>query len=181
MPDNASRQLLTRFRHIREPYRMLLIGLCTIIVFIAGKTWPSLAYAVWGLFLAAVAVLLYEDLKEPVNYDSLHISAGVIEYTVAGQNKTIRLDEVSRLEFVREEALFPDLDGPYIESKWFVCLRDDTFVEVMDEWPHRRQLLRAFREHLPRFDEKAARKGLRAWGEGRWLCYKRDQAMTADL
>lgn len=164
--------MLDRIRQIREPYRMLLIGLCTIFVLIAGKTWPSLAFAIWALFLAALAALLYADLNEPVNYDSLRIDGGVIEYVVAGQPRAIPLAEVCRLEFVREEALFPDLYGPYIESKWLLRLKDGSFVEVMDEWPHRKQLLQAFCEKLPSFDEQAARQGLRAWGEGRWLCYE---------
>jgi len=163
--------MLTRLRHIPEPYRMLFIGLCTLVVMIAGYTWPNLAYAIWGIFVALMAALLYADLKEPVNYESIYISAETVEYIAAGQRKIIRLDEVSRLEFVREEALFPDLEGPYIESKWLVHTRDGSFIEVMDEWPHRKKLLKAFKESLPHFDKQAARKGFRAWGEGKWLCY----------
>lgn len=159
---------------------MLLIGLCTIVVLVVGKTWPILEYAIWAVFFTVMAALLYADLREPVNYDSMHISGGTIEYVVAGQKKVIRLEEVSKLEFVREEALFPDLDGPYIESKWLVQSGSHPWIEVMDEWPHRKRLLRAFREHLPHFDEAAARAGLRAWGEGRWLCYQGQGAGERD-
>jgi len=95
--------MLARLRHIREPYRMLLIALSTVVVLIAGKTWPNLEYAIWGFFLATMAALLYADLREPVNYESMHISAGIVEYVAAGQRSVIRLDEVSKLEFVREE------------------------------------------------------------------------------
>lgn len=173
-------QMLSRIRHIREPYRMILIGLSTIIVLIAGKTWPNLAYAIWAVFLAVMAALLYADLREPVNYESMHISAGIIEYVAAGQKNVIRLEEVSKLEFVREDALFPDLDGPYIESKWLIQSNSRPWIEVMDEWPHRKQLLQAFREHLPHFDEEAARAGLKAGGEGRWLCYQAQGAGKRD-
>jgi hypothetical protein len=45
-------------------------------------------------------------------------------------------------------------------------------VEIMDEWPHRRKLLRVFAEYLPEFDHDAARSGLKASGEGRWHCFQ---------
>lgn len=124
------------------------------------KTWNSLCNAV-----AACGA-------KPVNYESLHISAGCIEYVAAGQRHLIRLTEVSRLELVREEALFPDLDGPYVESKWVVQPDSGLSIEIMDERPHRRQLLLAFEVHLPGFDQEAAQAGLRATGEGRWLCWQ---------
>jgi hypothetical protein len=164
--------MFARLRHIREPYRMILVGLATAVVTVVGKTWPMLAYPAWGLFLAFMAVCLYEDLKEPVNYSSLEVSGGVIEYTVGPLKKVVRLAEVCRVEFVREEAMFEDLYGPYIESKWVVQSGSDTPTEIMDEWPHRKQLLRAFKAYLPHFDEAAARSGFKALREGRWICYE---------
>ncbi|MCM5681581.1 hypothetical protein M8A51_18810 [Schlegelella sp. S2-27] len=119
---------------------------------------------IWSRICSAAAA--------PVNYESMHVSAGRIEYVAAGQRHLVRLNDVARLEFVREEALFPDLDGPYIESKWRVHPCSGTSIEIMDEWPHRRQLLQAFKAHLPGFDQDAARQGLQAKGEGRWLCWQ---------
>ena len=168
--------MLSRIRHIREPYRMLLIGLSTLVVLIAGKIWPNLAYAIWAVFLTVMLALLHADLREPVNYESMHISAGIVEYVAAGQKNVIRLQEVSKVEFVREEALFPDLEGPYIESKWLIQSDSHPWIEVMDEWPQRQQLLQAFKEYLPHFKEEAARAGLKASGEGRWLCYQAQRA-----
>ena len=164
--------MLDRVRHIREPYRMLLIGASTALVMMISKTWPGISYLVWGIFIGSMALLLYFDLREPVNYESLHVSAGVVKYTAVGQQHVFRLAEVSKLEFVREEALFPDLDGPYIESKWVVQFTSRSSIEVMDERPHRKLLLRAFKEHLEYFDAGAARQGLEAHGAGRWLCYE---------
>jgi hypothetical protein len=163
--------MFARLRHIREPYRMILIAVATVVVMVVGKTWPPLQYPMWGLFLAFMSVCLYADLKEPVNYSSLEVSEGVVEYVVGPVKKVVRLAEVSRLEFVREEAIFEDLYGPYIESKWVVQSGSDTWTEIMDEWPHRKQLLKAFKAYLPHFDEAAARSGFKALREGRWLCY----------
>ena len=52
----------------------------------------------------------------------------------------------------------------------FHSKRDTTHIEIMDEWPHRKQLLRTFRKHLPGFDAAAAKTGFKARREGRWLC-----------
>jgi hypothetical protein len=168
--------MLTWLRRIREPYRLLYIGAGTLAILFIGRTSPYLGYALWALFAVTLAALLYADFQEPTNYESLRISAGTIEYVEAGTTHLIRLGEVVRLEFVREEALFPSLDGPYLETKWLVHSGGSTPTEVMDEWPHRKLLLRAFKEHLPRFDEEAARQALKARCEGRWLCYETPHA-----
>ena len=110
----------------------------------------------------------------------MHISAGIVEYAAAGQKHVIRLREVLKLEFVREEALFPDLDGTYIESKWRIQCASHPWIDVMDERPHRKQLLQAFREHLSHFNEEAAQAGLKARGEGKWLCYQAQGACERD-
>ncbi|HET7792363.1 MAG TPA: hypothetical protein VFL64_03165 [Rhizobacter sp.] len=157
----------------------------TLATLMASQAWPNLAVAIWAVFLSFIAAVLCADFvgvrAQPVNYESIHISGGTIEYLAFGQKSVIRLNEVTRLEFVREEALFPDIDGPYIESKWLLQSHDGPRIEVMDEWPHRKQLLQAFREHLPHFDEEAARAGLKARGEGRWLCYQASRTGEGDV
>jgi len=166
--------MLRRFRHIREPYRMVVIGCATGVVFTAGKVWPGIEVILWVLFLASMAALLYADLREPVNYDTIRVEAGAIEYVCGRRTTIIRLEDVQMLEFVREEALFPDLYGPYIESKWLIrSAGSDAAIEVMDEWPHRGLLVRAFLRSLPQFNESAARMGFRSFKEGRWLCYEK--------
>jgi hypothetical protein len=157
----------------KELLRQCLIGLCAAIVFVCAKAWPDYSYAIWGVFLAAIALSLFKDLRKPVNYDSIVIEGDTIEYCAFGQRKVFRLSEVTKIYFVREEALFPDLDGPYIESKWDIRTADGAFIEMMDEWPHRRKLLRTFKKHLYGFNRQVARAGFRARGEGRWLCFER--------
>ena len=162
-------------RRIGEPYRSMLIAALTFGALLAADRWPGFKFAIWAAFVVLVALLLLpdvEDLRKPVNYDDIRISGGTIEYVAFGRTHVIRLAEVSKLEFVREEAVFPDLYGPYIESKWVVWAGGPPSIEVMDEWPHRKLLLEAFRVHLPGFDDVAAKAGLGASGEGRWLCYE---------
>src|SRR3989441_4369552 len=121
----------------RESLRMFFIGLATVIVFISGKLWPRYESAIWAVFLIAVAFYMCIRLRQPVNYKSIVISEETIEYVGLGSRDVIRLDAIAKLEFVREEAVFPDLHGPYLEPKWVIQTASGAHVEIMDEWPHR--------------------------------------------
>ena len=165
---------------VREVPRIFFIGLIAGIVTICGYLWPHYAVAIWAMFLAAVAYYLYVDLRRPVNYKSIVVSENSIEYVALTGRSTISFDMIEKVEFVREEALFPDLHGPYLETKWLVQMAGSDRVELMDEWPHRSLLLRTFIRHLPGFDEVAAKTGLKARREGRWLCYERRPAVRID-
>ena len=158
--------MLARLRRIREFHRTLIfVGLAVIGVMV-GMRWPEISYWVWGICLGATALLVFLDHREPVNYDLLQITNGVLHYSAAGQNHLIPLVEITKLELVREVADFPDLGGAYIESKWIVHVANQSPIEVMDEWPHRKQLRQAYKTYLPNFDDHAARQGLKAWREG---------------
>ena len=109
---------------------------------------------------------------EPVNYQSLVLSPTLIEYVdLAGERHRLSFHEMTKVEFVREEALFPCLDGPYLETKWLIHTVDGRRTEVMDETPHRKSLLQAFARHLAGFDSGAAAEGLNSTEAGRWLCH----------
>jgi len=148
--------------------RPFLIGLATAAVFVSGKLWPKYEVAIWTAFLIAIVVYVYFEVRHPVNYRSIAISEQAIEYVGLGGREVIPFDAIARLEFVREDAVFEQ----YIESKWMIHTADGKHIEVMDESPHRGKLMRAFRKRLAGFDASAARKGFRAWGKGRWLCYE---------
>lgn len=172
--------LLNHFHRIREPYRMALIAILTVLVYAASKEWLSFQWVLWALFLGAMAIVLYCDVNEPVNYTSIRVSAGRIEYVCTGHETIVPMDKILKLELVREEAMFPDLDGAYIESKWVVQTEGSPRIEIMDESPHRKLLMQAFQSHLPGFDATAARAGLSASGEGQWLCYVNQNPTCAD-
>jgi hypothetical protein len=110
-----------------------------------------LALAVAGVFLAGKA---WPDLEAPL----WAVFLGAIGYHIYREEKK----PVVELGY-----------GPYLEAKWLVQMRDRRFVEMMDEWPHRRLLLRTFAEHLPGFDAAAAKKGIRSREKGQWVCFER--------
>ena len=159
--------MLNRWRNLSERLRSLIIGISTVLVFAAGKTWPNYSFTLWSIFAVLIAVVFYAEVSEPVNYDFIRFLDGAIEYGAAGQKHLIRFDEIARLEYVREHEIY--VSG--IESKWMVYFHDGSRREVLDEWADGRRLRRVFEKHLPGFDKKAARRGRRAWREGKWLCY----------
>jgi hypothetical protein len=145
-----------------------VIGLATIVVFVSGKQWPEYEVGLWAAFLTAIGIFLYIDLRKPVDYTSMTISDDVIEYVAFGQKDVIRLDEITGVRFVRELAAYE----AGIVSKWIVYTLNGKRIELAAEWPHKRQVMDVFAKRLPGFDVVSAKKGLRAWKKGVWLCYE---------
>jgi hypothetical protein len=155
------------FKRTAGMFHPLIYGAATLIVFFLGKLWPRYDFALWTVFLTVIAGHAYIELRRPVNYTSMAISEDAIEYVALGQRDVIPLKEIMKLQLVRERALF----DTGIESKWVVYMANGRRIEVMDEWPDRKRLMRLFAKRLPGFDVTAARSGLRAWKEGVWPCF----------
>jgi hypothetical protein len=115
----------------------------------------------------------------PLNYDSINIVDDVIEYTALGRTTLIHLSEVTSVKFVRAEALFEDLYGPYIETSWWIKVADEPYFEMMDEPPHRQILLETFIKQLRHFDDTAATAAFNATNEGQWICFDRSKNLGA--
>jgi len=149
---------------------------------IVSKVWPAyepalrvafyVGCAVFGAYVIATLVLV---TREPVNYKFLRLTDAGIEYADASPGvQSARWGEIESVIFYRDEALFEDM-GPYLESMWLVKKRDGKTFEVMNEVGNRGPLLRAFREYLPGFDAREARRGIRAWRtKGKWVCLRQE-------
>lgn len=163
--------MLRIFRRTEGMFHPLIYGLATLVVFFLGKRWPDIEFGLWMVFLAGIAIHLYIELRKPVNYTSMAISYNAIEYVASGQREVIQFDEIAKVRLVRERAVF----DTGIESKWVVFKLNGKWIEVMDQWPDRKRLMRAFRKRLPGFDAEAAKKGLRAGREGVWPCFESER------
>ena len=114
------------------------------------------------------------ELPGPFTYKSLFVDETQLRYVdLSGQVFVVAFDDIEKVEFVREEALFEDVFGPYLETKWLIHMRDRFAEEVMDEEVHRSMLLGAFLRELPHFQETAAAVALASNKEGRWVCFSR--------
>jgi hypothetical protein len=162
---------------LRFTLQYIAPALVTLAILIAGDTWPQYKawfwIGFWVLFVVGFGIYIYRVMDEPVNYKSIGITAAHIEYKVSIDHHIIAFQDIVNVEYVREQALFDDLYGPYLETKWMVKTADGKFVEIMDEWPDRRKMLRGFKNYLPGFDAGAAIQGIRSKKEGRWPCYAR--------
>ena len=154
--------------------------------FISGKIWP--AWSHWlhlGFYTLGSAVALRFILtvvripQPPVNYRSLQLSDTALEYVgLAGQPQIAAWNEIESIVFYRDEALFPDITGPYLETMWLIKPREGKTIQLMDEPSNRAHLLAAFRECLPEFDFAEARRGLDCREKGRWTCFSPPSAIT---
>ncbi len=145
------------------------VVVATTIVFVIGKLWPEYEVGLWTVFLTAIGICLYIDLRKPVDYTSMTISDDAIEYVAFGQKRVIRLDEITGVQLARELA---DFDSGIV-SKWIVYTLNGEQIELAAEWPHKRQVMRVLAKRLPGFDVVSAKKGLRAWKKGIWLCFEK--------
>jgi len=129
----------------------------------------------WKVLLGAFAAGARRVPSGPVNYRSLSLSDAGLEYeSLSKQRFSMEWRAIESLVFCRQQAAFPDLDGPYLETMWRISRRggDGTF-EVMDEDSNRAHLVSAFCECLPGFDLTAAERAFRSGHEGKWLCFER--------
>jgi len=154
--------------------------------FLAGNIWPAHKlslhlgfYSFGSLVGARLIVILARISREPVNYRLLRLSDSGLEYQgLASERLTVPWTDIESIVFYRDEALFPDLTGPYLETMWIVKNQDGKVIEVMDEWGNRARLLAAFRKCLPGFDFVQGRHGLRSRKAGRWTCFQKPSATS---
>ena len=176
----------TRLQHLCRAAFEWLIAILLALTLLAGLVVAFTPYNISLLVVASALLVLLiarqlgflgaASTRAPTNYTALDIDDASIRYVdLLGRIELIHFADIKRVAYVLEEAAFPDLYGPYIESKWIIRTHDRFYIEVMDEAPHRAQLVAAFRQHLESFDERALSAGLAglaASGEGAWECFR---------
>lgn len=145
---------------------MLLIGVFTVTVLIAGKTWPRIESPLWAVFLCAISLCLFFDLRDPVNYTSLDFDAQGFRHQGLGGITAAKWEDVSDVFYVR---LF-DPFANQIETEWQFQLNSGEVLAVLVEWPHRKQFSRAIAANLHFVLKDFVLKTPRLRGEGRWRC-----------
>lgn len=80
-----------------------------------------------------MAVVVFYDVTESVNYASIRVSAGSIEYACTGRATTVKFDEILKLALAKEGAMLPDLDVPLIETQRFAQTGNSPWIEVTYE------------------------------------------------
>ncbi|GGY34960.1 hypothetical protein [Pseudoduganella albidiflava] len=145
---------------------MFLIGGLTLAVFVAGKIFPAVESTLWMAFLAFVTLLLYLDLREPVNYMSLDFDSNGFCYLGIGGRAKVEWSDICEVFYVRS---FDDF-ASQIETQWQFVLKSGVVVMVMVEWSHKQSFASAIQNNLKIVSGHKVAEALRMRGEGRWRC-----------
>lgn len=122
-----------------------------------------------GALVTAGIVYVWRSAMQDT-HERIQVSGRGIEYESPGCKGFIAWPEITRITLIRDEAAYPDIYGPYLETEWLIEFTGGReFLGF--EWTNRRKLLRAFRANLRSFDRRKAKTGLRSWRKGKWLCY----------
>jgi hypothetical protein len=168
----------------------ILVTFLLLAFFLSGEVWSEyrepIRIVFWVFLGVTVIVFLLStvrNLRTPNNYRSLHIVSHGLEYENLARAKiTIQWSDISSIYFVRDDALFEDIEGPYLETMWILKTEDGKSTDVMDEWQDRQRLMRAFKRNLPGFDMKLAKSAIKGKGRGRWECFSKtpNEALNPD-
>jgi hypothetical protein len=111
-------------------------------------------------------------LWKPHNYRRLVVTEGGIEYeNLSRRTWNIAWSEITSVTFYRGSDPYAEALN---ESSWLLrrmVNNELENIEIVDELPNRRALLMGFRKFLPGFDVSQAKRALRSWKRGYWLCF----------
>lgn len=158
--------MLDGFRKIEEPYRMFLIGGMTLAVLVIGNAWPAIAPGLWTAFLAFLAMALYFDLREPVNYESLEFDLNGFCHVGMGDVSKAAWADVCDVFYVRSFNPFAN----QIDTEWEFILHSGAVLTVLVEWPDKRSFASAIQRNLRIVSRHKVAESLKKRGEGRWRC-----------
>jgi hypothetical protein len=142
-------------------------------IFLCAYIWPRLRAhiptLIYSGFLGWVLIRtapIIAKMFRSFNYHSIVISAAGLEYDDRYRVYVVKWQEITKVRFSR-----------YLEwgvkTGWWVTTADGSGFEILDEWQDRRRVLAAFRKYLPGFAAREAKRGLRSWKEGVWICFQR--------
>jgi hypothetical protein len=89
--------------------------------------------------------------------------------------------EITSVTFYRGEDPWAQA---YSETMWLIRRPSGETIEsfqIVNEWSSRRNLLRAFAQHIPGFDIREAKRGIRTRKRGYWMCFPSlEEALNAE-
>ena len=126
---------------------------------------PAHAKTIWIAGLALLLPVLWNALREPVNYKSLEFDGdGFVFEPGAGSAVTVKWSEITDVDYCR----FFEPFANQIETCWLFHRKSGDPVKVLVEWPHRAKFARAVTTNLRQVSTEAVREAKRQRGEGRW-------------
>lgn len=149
---------------------LLVTTTVAVVALAVPDYWPQYKHFCWSLAVVSIALSAHYVIKQPDNYRALYTSTEGLYFEGVGGKYHVKWVGVERVEYVREPNFFVDPTGGYLESAWLVSTKDAGTIQIPDEWPHRRKLLRAFSAYVRNFNHDVARQAISQKFEGKWLC-----------
>jgi hypothetical protein len=84
----------------------------------------------------------------------------------------IKWSDIKSLTYIRDEAMFQDIYGPYNETYWLIKIFDNKFIRIEDESIHRNLLVLSFGKRLARFDSATVKSAIKTKKQGVWDVYE---------
>ncbi len=110
---------------------------------------------------------------KPISYLDIKLDEYCIRYTSLSKiEEVIEWQEIKSLSYIRDEAMFQDVYGPYNETFWMIKTIDKRFIRIEDESIHRNLLLSKFEERLAGFDLAVVKAAIKTKKQGAWDVYE---------
>lgn len=145
---------------------MFLIGGLTLAVVVAGNAWPAIETTLWMTFVVFLGLILYFDLREPVNYSSLKFDANGFCHIGSGGVLEVAWADVCDVFYTRSFNPFAN----HIEIGWQFVLKSGAFITVLVECPHKQTFAKAVQKNVDFVSKDKVLAAQNMTGEGRWRC-----------
>jgi hypothetical protein len=166
----------------RRDLKWIIPTFLSLLILFCGEVWPDYRHVIhFGfkvilyLTLTAFFIYLVSTPFQKVNYRSLRLTSKEIVYEdLSRQIDKIAWNSISKIQYIRDEAAFEDITGPYLEATWIVYIKSETKAGtiIMDEWGNRIQLLFAYWRNIPDFKLATAIRAITTNRPGRWVCFE---------
>lgn len=141
-----------------------------------------LSYWVFYVFLVAYLIIKLKPLfsmpfetgvkLKAHSYIDISLDADCIQYVPLSKiEEVIKWSDIVSLTYIRDEAMFQDIFGPYNETYWSIKTIDKRLIRIEDESIHRSLLLSNFGERLVGFDCAAVKAAIKTKKQGCWCLY----------
>lgn len=142
-----------------------------------------LSYWVFYILLFIYLIIIFKPLFcmsfetgikiKAFNYIDIILDEDCIRYICLSKiEEIIKWSDIKSLTYIRDEAMFQDVYGPYDETYWLIKTFDSRFIRVEDESIHRNLLVSNFGKRLIGFDSATVKSAIKTKKQGAWDLYE---------
>lgn len=142
-----------------------------------------LSYWVFYILLLVYLIIIFKPLFsmsfetgikiKAFNYIDMILDEECIRYIPLSKiEESIKWSDIMSLTYIRDEAMFQDVYGPYDETYWLIKTFYGKFIRIEDEGIHRNMLVSNFGRRLIGFDSTTVNSAIKTKKQGAWDLYE---------